>query len=183
MGWLNQQESGTQGLVLLALTAIGWVVAVTVPWLWRTAFGSVSRYEQWTKLAEQFHDIAKRDNDVVLPTDKKKVLTADYGDLIRFEGGSQPHHAAETEALSRVAGKLLVKSTVRPRRHRFGYDQRRRWVEFVTESIRIINHAFAKENIRDLSNEKMIYIHVNVFPLAAHLTCLYCASVEKRPKP
>jgi hypothetical protein len=187
VSWLDKQPSGTQGLVLLGLTTIvafiGWVFCVALPWLWRMAFRSTSRYERWMGLADQFYDIAKRDNEVVLPTEKRKVSTVRYQGDVKFRGGSQSHHATEAEALSRVAGRLLRKSRVPHRRYWRGIDPRVRWVDFVTDSIKAIDLGFAKTNITDLSDDRSTYVAVEVFPFAAHLVCKHCASFEKLPTP
>lgn len=181
--WLNSlpdvQKQVAIGLLLSAFAAIFLTV--------KSIFNRVrptSRYQQWTALAEQFYDIAKRDNDERLPTHKKKVTVIRYRDALEFRDGSHSHHAAETEALSRIAGKLLRRSKVPHQRHWLGCEPRKRWVEFVIASTKTIDPTFSKDNIHtSVEGSNDDYLVFEVFPFAAHLACKYCASFERLPKP
>lgn len=71
--WLNEQPAGTQGLVLVA---VGIAVGL-INWLGKIVWSqfrsvSVTRFEQWNKLADAFYNLASRDNNAKLPTAKKR---------------------------------------------------------------------------------------------------------------
>jgi hypothetical protein len=181
--WLNSLHDVEKQIAAGALLALPYGVWYIVVWMMRK-LSSGSRYEQWNSLAAQFYDIAKRDNDVVLPTSKRKVTVSQYSDKIQFIDGSQSHHATETETLSRVAGKLLKKSKVKHPTHLFGCEPERRWVEFVTSAIKTLDPNFARENVHSFSGlTDGDYISFDVFPFAAHLVCKHCASFERLPSP
>jgi len=178
LSWLNDlpdvQKELAVGVVLTVFGGVLWAVKQILD-----RVRPISRYEQWNSLAEQFYDIAKRDNDVRLPTDKRKVTVICCRDRLEFMDGSHSHHAAETEALSRIAGKLLQKSKVKHPIYWLGREPRKRWVEFVAASVKTIDPKFANENIHSDDD----YVSCNVFPFAAHLACKYCASFERLPRP
>ena len=75
ISWLNAQEPGTQGLVLVAIAAAlpvaGWVVVVALPWA-----GAL-----WD------------------PTNLRKVTATSYAGKVTFRDGVQSHYAAETQGL------------------------------------------------------------------------------------
>lgn len=193
--WLarfNGLPDGTRELLLamvsLGLAALWWLARRT----WSTFVRSPSRYEQWTKLANQFLDIATRDNAEILPTNKKKVSVEVYDGMYRFVDGSQPHHATETESLSRLAGRLLRHSRVKHRSHWFDSDPIGRWVDFVVQSIKVIEPHTAENNVIELQSESAAsgiaadaagsFFRFDVFPFASYLVCRHCASFERLPR-
>jgi hypothetical protein len=181
LAWLNHQPAGTQavvvGVLLLAVPALLGVI----PWLLRRRAAS-SQYTRWTDIGAQFYRIAEHDNEAPLPTEKRKVTVLQCGDELRFVEGTKSYLAAQTKSLSRTAGRLLRQSKVPHRRYWRWVRPEQRWVDFVVETLPLIDADMARQALRNRGGPKDRYLHFDVFPFASYVVCQHCASFEAIPK-